>query len=52
MPAQRRQHFEWLEKAYQERANLMAYLKVTPVVDSLRSDPRFDNLLRRMGLPQ
>jgi TolB-like protein/DNA-binding winged helix-turn-helix (wHTH) protein/Flp pilus assembly protein TadD len=44
------QAFAWLEKAYQERANMMAYLKVTPVVDSLRSDPRFDDLLRRTGL--
>ena len=44
--------FEWLEKAYQERTNLMAYLKVTPVVDSLRSDTRFDDLLRRIGLPR
>lgn len=44
--------FAWLEKAYQERANLMAYLKVSPMVDSLRSDPRFDDLLRRTGLTQ
>jgi TolB-like protein/Tfp pilus assembly protein PilF len=44
------QAFFWLEKAYQERSNYMAYLKVFPFVDSLRSDPRFDDLLRRMGL--
>ena len=44
------QAFVWLEKAYQERSNYLAYLKVFPLVDSLRSDPRFDDLLRRIGL--
>jgi Flp pilus assembly protein TadD len=42
--------FEWLEKAYQERSNFMAYLGVNPVVDPLRPDPRFQDLLRRIGL--
>jgi serine/threonine-protein kinase len=42
--------FIWLEKAYQERSNYMAYLKVFPGDDPLRSDPRLDDLLRRMGL--
>jgi TolB-like protein/DNA-binding winged helix-turn-helix (wHTH) protein/Tfp pilus assembly protein PilF len=44
--------FAWLEKAYQERAYMMAYLKVIPIADQLRSDPRFDDLLRRTGLAQ
>jgi tetratricopeptide (TPR) repeat protein len=44
------QAFFWLEKAYQDRSNYIAYLKVFPAVDVLRSDPRFDDLLRRMGL--
>lgn len=44
--------FVWLEKAYQERSNFIAYLSVVPLVDSLRSDPRFSDLLRRVGLPQ
>ncbi|HXU08688.1 MAG TPA: protein kinase [Blastocatellia bacterium] len=44
------QAFDWLEKAYQERSNFMAYLKVEAIADPLRSDPRFDDLLRRMGL--
>lgn len=44
------QAFLWLEKAYQERSFYLAYLKVFPAMDSLRSDPRFDDLLRRLGL--
>jgi tetratricopeptide (TPR) repeat protein len=42
--------FEWLEKAYEERSDLLVYLKVEPRLDSLRSDLRFADLLRRMGL--
>ena len=42
--------FAWLEKAYQERSNYMVYLKVFPGADPLRSDPRLDDLLRRIGL--
>jgi TolB-like protein/DNA-binding winged helix-turn-helix (wHTH) protein/Tfp pilus assembly protein PilF len=44
------QAFTWLEKGYQERSNHIAFLKVNPTVDSLRSDPRFADLLRRTGL--
>jgi serine/threonine-protein kinase len=43
--------FEWLENAYQERSDLLVYLKVEPRLDSLRSDPRFADLVRRVGLP-
>jgi DNA-binding winged helix-turn-helix (wHTH) protein/tetratricopeptide (TPR) repeat protein len=42
--------FELLEKAYQDRSGLLVFLKVEPIFDSLRADPRFDDLLRRMGL--
>ncbi len=43
--------FEWLETAYRERADWLAYLKVDPEMDRLRPDPRFQDLLRRVGLP-
>lgn len=42
--------FNQLEKAYAERSWAMGMLKVNPVFDSLRSDPRFTELLRRMNL--
>jgi len=48
----RDQAFEWLEKAYQERSYYLAYLKVSPAADPLRADPRFDDLLRRIGAPR
>jgi len=47
------QTFAWLEKAYHERSRSLATgLNVNPVWDSFRSDPRFADLLRRVGLPQ
>jgi len=45
------QAFLWLEKAYVERTNSLAYLKVDATWDPLRSDPRFADLVRRIGLP-
>ncbi len=42
--------FEWMDKAYNERSPQLIYLKVEPKFDDLRSDPRFTNLLRRIGL--
>jgi TolB-like protein/DNA-binding winged helix-turn-helix (wHTH) protein len=43
--------FEWLERGFEERDDLMINLKVEPVFDSLRSDPRFQDLVRRVGIP-
>jgi Flp pilus assembly protein TadD len=41
----------WLEKAYEDRADGLYNLKVNPRFDPLRSDPRFQTLLRRMNFP-
>ena len=46
------QAFEWLERAYQERSFEVTLLKVYAVLDNLRPDPRFRDLLRRMNLPE
>jgi serine/threonine protein kinase/Tfp pilus assembly protein PilF len=45
------QAFQWLEKAYRERSDLLVYLKVDARVDKIRSDPRFKDLLKRLDLP-
>jgi TolB-like protein/Flp pilus assembly protein TadD len=39
-----------LEEAYSERSTLLGYLKMDPRFDPLRSDPRFQNLMSRIGL--
>jgi tetratricopeptide (TPR) repeat protein len=44
------QTFAWLEKAYQDRSFFLIWLKVEPQFDSLRDDPRYKDLLRRIGL--
>ena len=44
------QAFEWLESAYQEHDVQLMPIKVDPVWDPLRSDPRFQDLLKKMGL--
>ena len=46
------QAFQWLEKAYQERSIQLEYLKIEPNYDNLRDDPRFADIIRRVGLPQ
>jgi TolB-like protein/tetratricopeptide (TPR) repeat protein len=43
--------FEWLERAYEERDKGLLSLRVDPPLDPLRSDPRFQALLRRMNFP-
>jgi TolB-like protein/Flp pilus assembly protein TadD len=42
--------FQWLDRAYRQHDWLLAYIKVMPF-DSLRSDPRYKALLRKMNLP-
>jgi eukaryotic-like serine/threonine-protein kinase len=44
--------FRWLEKAYGEKSGVLLLIKSAPDFDSLRSDPRYADLLKRMGLPQ
>ena len=44
--------FERLERAYQERSTVLAYLQLDPRLANLRGDPRFSDLLRRVGRPQ
>ncbi len=49
--ADKEQTFAWLTKAKQERNRLIYDVKLDPIYDSLRADPRFQNLLRRIGFP-
>ena len=44
--------FAWLEKAYVERDSWIVFVKVEPMFDPLRDDPRFQDLLRRMNFPE
>ena len=42
----------WLEKAYEGRTGLLVYARVDSVWDDLRSDSRFEDLVRRLAIPQ
>jgi tetratricopeptide (TPR) repeat protein len=44
------QAFAWLEKAYADRSNFLAVLRLEPMLDLLKSDPRWNDLLKRVGL--
>jgi hypothetical protein len=43
--------FVWLEKMYSERHERLHLLRPDPVFDGLHSDPRFIDLMERIGLP-
>ena len=43
--------FEWLEKAYEERSSVFAYLEVEPMFDRLRTDPRVTLMLKTVSRP-
>ena len=44
------QVFQWLERAYQDRRGWLTYLKVDPMLDAVRDDPRFAEFVKRMKL--
>ena len=44
--------FQWLQTAYEDRSVWMSYLAVDPVFDSLHTDRRFQDMLRRVDLSQ
>ena len=46
------QAFAWLERAYNARSIDLIALRVDPLFDPVRSNPRFDDLVRRVGLPE
>jgi tetratricopeptide (TPR) repeat protein len=46
-----KQAFSWLNTGYKDRSEHMLYLGLEPLVDPLRSDPRFASLLNKVGLP-
>ena len=42
--------FEWLARAYEERTPLLVSLGISPMYDSLRGDPRYETLLKQIGV--
>ena len=48
----KQQAIDWLEKSYENREDAMTWLNSDPTLDDLRSEPRFQDLVRRVGLPQ
>ena len=52
MVGDRDKAFEMLDKAFEAREGKLAFLNVDPIWKSLRSDPRYTRLLRRIGLPE
>lgn len=44
------QAFHWLEQAYIEKSNILQFVKTHPYFDPIRGDPRFVDLVRRIGL--
>ncbi len=50
--ANRQVDWGFYERGYEERDPQLLIAKTTPLLDSLRSDPRFQDLLRRIGFPE
>jgi TolB-like protein/DNA-binding winged helix-turn-helix (wHTH) protein/tetratricopeptide (TPR) repeat protein len=49
---EKKQAYDWLENGFRERSAWMVYLNMDPRLNGLRSDPKFIELVRRVGLPQ
>ena len=47
----REQTLSWLEKGYEEHSPGMVFLRTDPLMDSMLSDPRYIDLMRRVGFP-
>lgn len=50
--ADKQQTLAWLEQAFNERDTQLTYMKVEPAFDEIRSNPRFQQLLHRLAMPQ
>ena len=48
---EKQEALEWMERAYDARRGWLAYLRVNPLFDSLRNEPRFRALVERMCYP-
>jgi TolB-like protein len=48
---ERESAFQWLEKAYEERAPQLLHVVAMPDFDGIRADPRYADLIRRIGIP-
>jgi hypothetical protein len=48
----REQSYKWLERAYSEQNTELTFLRVDPRLDPLRDDPRFQELLKKVGFPE
>jgi tetratricopeptide (TPR) repeat protein len=44
--------YEWLQKAYDDRSLKLVFLKVEPAFEPYRSEPRFQELMRKVGIPK
>jgi hypothetical protein len=47
----RNEAFDWLGRAFEDRSAGLVYLRVDPVFEPVAADPRFAELIRRIGLP-
>ena len=46
------QAFYWLDRAYSQKSSVLTFIKIAKPMDPFRSDSRYIDLLKRMGLPQ